>query len=131
MSAKDVKEPTRRDFIFLATGAMAVVGVASIAWPLVDQMNPDATALALSKIEVDISQIERGQSITVKWRGKPVFIRRRTDEEIQMATRVELDSLPDNNARNYNLSPESNAADANRALAVSYTHLTLPTIYSV
>jgi len=116
LSAKDAKEPTRRDFIFLATGAMAVVGVASIAWPLVDQMNPDATALALSKIEVDISQIERGQSITVKWRGKPVFIRRRTDEEIQMATRVELDSLPDNNARNYNLSPESNAADANRAL---------------
>jgi ubiquinol-cytochrome c reductase iron-sulfur subunit len=115
LSAKDAKEPTRRDFIFLATGAMAVVGVASVAWPLVDQMNPDATALALSKIEVDISQIERGQSITIKWRGKPVFIRRRTDEEIQMASRVELASLPDNNARNYNLSPESNAADANRA----------------
>ncbi|MDG2187744.1 MAG: ubiquinol-cytochrome c reductase iron-sulfur subunit [Hyphomicrobiales bacterium] len=116
MSEKDVKEPTRRDFIFLATGALAVAGAASVAWPLVDQMNPDATALALSKIEVDVSQIERGQSITVKWRGKPVFIRRRTDEEIQMASRVELDSLPDTNARNYNLSPESSASDANRAL---------------
>ena len=107
MSDKDPKQPSRRDFIFLATGAFAAVGAASIAWPIVDQMNPDATALALSKIEVDISQLERGQAITVKWRGKPVFIRRRTEEEIQMASRVDIDSLPDNNARNYNLSPDS------------------------
>ena len=83
---------------------------------IVDQMNPDATALALSKIEVDISQLERGQAITVKWRGKPVFIRRRTEEEIQMASRVDIDSLPDNNARNYNLSPDSAASDENRSL---------------
>ena len=72
MSDKDPKQPSRRDFIFLATGAFAAVGAASIAWPIVDQMNPDATALALSKIEVDISQLERG-TITVKWRGKPVL----------------------------------------------------------
>ncbi len=116
MSDRDPKEPSRRDFIFLATGAFAAVGVASIAWPIVDQMNPDATALALSKIEVDISQLERGQAITVKWRGKPVFIRRRTDEEIQMASRVDIDSLPDNNARNYNLRPDSSASDENRSL---------------
>lgn len=116
MSDRDPKEPSRRDFIFLATGAFAAVGVASIAWPIVDQMNPDATALALSKIEVDISQLERGQAITVKWRGKPVFIRRRTDEEIQMASRVDVDSLPDNNARNYNLRPDSSASDENRSL---------------
>ena len=116
MSDKDPKQPSRRDFIFLATGAFAAVGAASIAWPIVDQMNPDATALALSKIEVDISQLERGQAITVKWRGKPVFIRRRTEEEIQMASRVDIDSLPDNNARNYNLSPDSAASDENRAL---------------
>ena len=116
MSDRDPKEPSRRDFIFLATGAFAAVGVASIAWPIVDQMNPDATALALSKIEVDISQLERGQAITVKWRGKPVFIRRRTEEEIQMASRVDIDSLPDNNARNYNLSPDSAASDENRSL---------------
>ena len=116
MSDKDPKQPSRRDFIFLATGAFAAVGAASIAWPIVDQMNPDATALALSKIEVDISQLERGQTITVKWRGKPVFIRRRTEEEIQMASRVDIDSLPDNNARNYNLSPDSSASDENRAL---------------
>ena len=116
MSDKDPKQPSRRDFIFLATGAFAAVGAASIAWPIVDQMNPDATALALSKIEVDISQLERGQAITVKWRGKPVFIRRRTEEEIQMASRVDIDSLPDNNARNYNLSPDSSASDENRSL---------------
>jgi|TARA_B100000035_G_C20979554_1_gene544787 ubiquinol-cytochrome c reductase iron-sulfur subunit len=116
LSDKDPKQPSRRDFIFLATGAFAAVGAASIAWPIVDQMNPDATALALSKIEVDISQLERGQAITVKWRGKPVFIRRRTEEEIQMASRVDIDSLPDNNARNYNLSPDSSASDENRAL---------------
>ena len=116
MSDKDPKQPSRRDFIFLATGAFAAVGAASIAWPIVDQMNPDATALALSKIEVDISQLERGQAITVKWRGKPVFIRRRTEEEIQMALRVDIDSLPDNNARNYNLSPDSAASDENRSL---------------
>lgn len=116
MSDRDPKEPSRRDFIFLATGAFAAVGVASIAWPIVDQMNPDATALALSKIEVDISQLERGQAITVKWRGKPVFIRRRTEEEIQMASRVDIDSLPDNNARNYNLRPDSSASDENRSL---------------
>jgi len=116
LSDKDPKQPSRRDFIFLATGAFAAVGAASIAWPIVDQMNPDATALALSKIEVDISQLERGRAITVKWRGKPVFIRRRTEEEIQMASRVDIDSLPDNNARNYNLSPDSSASDENRAL---------------
>ena len=116
MSDKDPKQPSRRDFIFLATGAFAAVGAASIAWPIVDQMNPDATALALSKIEVDISQLDRGQAITVKWRGKPVFIRRRTEEEIQMASRVDIDSLPDNNARNYNLSPDSAASDENRSL---------------
>ena len=116
MSKKDTKEPSRRDFIFLATGAFAAAGAASVAWPIVDQMNPDATALALSKIEVDVSQIERGQSITVKWRGKPVFIRRRTDEEIQMASRVDVNSLPDGNARNNNLTADSSATDENRAL---------------
>lgn len=116
MSDKDPKQPSRRDFIFLATGAFAAVGAASIAWPIVDQMNPDATALALSKIEVDISQLDRGQAITVKWRGKPVFIRRRTEEEIQMASRVDIASLPDNNARNYNLSSDSSASDENRSL---------------
>ena len=76
---------TRRDFLQLATGAFAVVGAAAVAWPLVQQMNPAADTLALASIEVDISGIEVGQAIKVKWRGKPVFIRRRTQGEIDAA----------------------------------------------
>ncbi len=73
-------EPTRRDFLYIATGAMGAVGVAAAAWPFIDQMNPDASTRALASIEVDVSSIEEGQAITVKWRGKPVFIRNRTAE---------------------------------------------------
>ncbi len=95
MATTDTDEPTRRDFLYVATGAFAAVGVAGIAWPLIDQMNPDASALALASIEVDISNIEVGQSITVKWRGKPVFIRHRTEQEIAEAEAVNLDVLRD------------------------------------
>ena len=76
--AGDHPEPTRRDFLYIATGAVGAVGAALVAWPLVDQMNPDAAALALATIEVDVSSIEPAMSLTVKWRGKPVFIRNRT-----------------------------------------------------
>ena len=82
------KKTNRRDFLFTATYAVGAVGVGVTIWPMIDQMNPDATALALSKIEVDISQLERGQAITVKWRGKPVFIRKRTEEEISKARKI-------------------------------------------
>ena len=95
MATTDTDEPTRRDFLYVATGAFAAVGVAGIAWPLIDQMNPDASALALASIEVDISNVEVGQSITVKWRGKPVFIRRRTEKEIAEADAVNLADLRD------------------------------------
>lgn len=95
MATTDTDEPTRRDFLYVATGAFAAVGVAGIAWPLIDQMNPDASALALASIEVDISNVEVGQSITVKWRGKPVFIRRRTEKEIVEADDVNLADLRD------------------------------------
>ncbi len=95
MATTDTDEPTRRDFLYVATGAFGAVGVAGIAWPLIDQMNPDASALALASIEVDISNVEVGQSITVKWRGKPVFIRHRTAEEIAEAEAVPLDVLRD------------------------------------
>ncbi|MDA8653872.1 ubiquinol-cytochrome c reductase iron-sulfur subunit [Alphaproteobacteria bacterium] len=78
-------DPNRRDFLFLATGAFAAVGAASIVWPLIDQMNPDASVKALASIEVDLDGVDVGQSITVMWRGKPVFIRRRTDGEIATA----------------------------------------------
>jgi len=90
MSEKKVK---RREFIFTATYAVGAVGVGATIWPLIDQMNPDASVKALASTEVDISSVEKGQSITVLWRGKPVFIRRRTDEEIAKARDVNLDEL--------------------------------------
>jgi ubiquinol-cytochrome c reductase iron-sulfur subunit len=79
---------TRRDFLQLATGAFGAVGLAAVAWPFIDQMNPAADTLALATIEVDISKIEVGQAIRVKWRGKPVFIRHRTKAEIDSAKAV-------------------------------------------
>ena len=89
------EEPTRRDFLYLATGAFAAVGAANVVWPLIDQMNPDASVKALASIEIDLSAIDIGQSITVSWRGKPVFIRRRTLDEIAEARSVAFDTLPD------------------------------------
>lgn len=89
------EEPTRRDFLYLATGAFAAIGAANIVWPLIDQMNPDASVKALSSIEVDLSAIQSGQSITVTWRGKPVFIRRRTQDEVGVAREVSVVDLPD------------------------------------
>jgi ubiquinol-cytochrome c reductase iron-sulfur subunit len=88
-------ESNRRDFLYLATGAFAAIGAANIAWPLIHQMNPDASVKALASIEVDLSAIETGQSITVTWRGKPVFIRRRTGDEIADARAVTTTDLPD------------------------------------
>ncbi len=89
------QEPTRRDFLYVTTGAVAAVGVGAVAWPLIHQMNPDASTKALASVEVDIGAIEPGQSIRVMWRGKPVFIRNRTDEEVEAAKAVPLDDLPD------------------------------------
>jgi ubiquinol-cytochrome c reductase iron-sulfur subunit len=89
------EDGARRDFLYLATGAMTVVGAAAVAWPLIDSWNPSADVLALSSTEVDISPIEVGQSITVVWRGKPVFVRHRTDEEIASARDTDVASLPD------------------------------------
>ena len=88
------KKTNRRDFIFTASYALGAVGVGAAVWPLVDQMNPDASVKALASTEVDVSSVEVGQSITVLWRGKPVFIRRRTSEEIAKAKDVNLDDLP-------------------------------------
>ncbi|MCY4031083.1 MAG: ubiquinol-cytochrome c reductase iron-sulfur subunit [Hyphomicrobiales bacterium] len=89
------EQPTRRDFIYVASAAFAGVGAAAAAWPLIDEMNPDASVLALASIEVDLSPIDTGQSITIQWRGKPVFVRHRTREEIAEAESVPLDDLPD------------------------------------
>ena len=90
-----VEEGSRRDFLYLVTGATAAVGTAALIWPLIDTMNPSADVLALASIEVDISGIEEGMAITAKWRGKPVFIRHRTPEEIREAESVEVGQLRD------------------------------------
>lgn len=87
---------TRRDFlVVLGAGALGVVGAAATAWPFIHSMNPSADVLALSSIEVDLSPIQPGQSIKVKWRGKPVFVRRRTAEEIKSAESVNISELRD------------------------------------
>ena len=90
MSDKKVK---RRDFIITTSYALGAVGVGAAAWPLIDQMNPDASVKDLASTEVDVSSVERGQSITVLWRGKPVFIKRRTQEEIVKAREVDIKNL--------------------------------------
>ena len=90
MSDKKIK---RREFIYTASYALGAVGVGATVWPLIDQMNPDASVKALSSTEVDVSSVLPGQSITVLWRGKPVFIKRRTEEEIAKAREVDLKDL--------------------------------------
>ena len=94
---KEQKKETgeRRDFLFTASYALGAVGVGVAVWPLIDQMNPDASVKALATTEVDISTIGQGKTITVLWRGKPVFIRRRTQEEISKAQNVNLSELID------------------------------------
>ncbi|MFP3943865.1 MAG: ubiquinol-cytochrome c reductase iron-sulfur subunit [Alphaproteobacteria bacterium] len=87
--------PTRRDFLYIATGAVGAIGAAHLAWPLIDQMNPAANVRALAKIEVDLSPIAVGQQVKYLWQGKPVFVRRRTQEEIESARAAELEELPD------------------------------------
>ena len=89
-------EHTRRDFLYIATGAMGAVGAAAALVPLVAQMNPDASTIAAgAPIEVDLSPIAEGQVIKVFWRGKPIFINHRTKKEIEEAQSVPLASLPD------------------------------------
>ena len=78
------KRTNRRDFLFTATYTLGAVGVGSAIWPLIDQMNPDSSVKALASTEVDVSSVEPGKSITVLWRGKPVFIKRRTQEELSL-----------------------------------------------
>jgi len=81
--------------LYIATGAASAVAVGAVAWPFIAQMNPDASTLALSSTELDISAIPEGQIVTIKWRGKPVFVRHRTKKEIKEAEDVPLAQLPD------------------------------------
>ena len=86
---------TRRDFMQLLAGAFGAFGTAIAAWPLINSLNPAKDTLALSSIEVDISDIPKGEAKTVMWRGKPVFVRHRTDQEIEDAKDVDVQSLTD------------------------------------
>jgi len=85
----------RRDFLILTTSAFGLLGAAAAVWPLVDSMNPAADVLALASVEFDLSPIAVGQSITIKWRGKPVFIRHRTEAEIEQARADDNANLKD------------------------------------
>jgi ubiquinol-cytochrome c reductase iron-sulfur subunit len=105
----------RRDMLLIATGMMGAVGVGSVAWPFIDQMQPDATTLALASIEVDVSSVEPGMSIVAKWRGKPIFIRNRTEEEVKAANDVALADLKDPVARNANIDASAEATDVARS----------------
>ncbi len=116
MAHNDEETGTRRDFLYVATGSAGAVATGGAAWAIVNQMNPTADVLALSTIQVDISDIEPGTQIKELWQGKPVFIRRRTQDEIDEARNVEMSDLIDPLARNNNLAEDSPATDAYRAL---------------
>lgn len=115
----------RRDFLFIATGAVATVGAALTAWPFINQMNPDASVLALATVEVDLAPITEGQEITLKWRGNPVFIRHRTAKEIELAKSVKVEELIDPNARSENVKDGDPATDENRVVGGKETFLVM------
>ena len=158
--SKEEKKVNRRDFLFTASYTVGAVGVGAVIWPMIDQMNPDKAQQALATTEVDISSIEPGKSITVLWRGKPVFLKRRTSEEIAEARAVKLDDLPDPQkdedrvkegkdewlvmlgvCTHLGCVPLKDKGDFNGwfcpchgshyDVSVSYSHLTLPTTVSV
>jgi len=106
----------RRDFLMVATGAVAGVGAALVAWPFINQMNPDASVLALASVEVDLAPIAEGQAVTIKWRGNPLIVRHRTKAEIEDAKSVKIEDLKDPSARNANVKDSDQATDANRVV---------------
>jgi ubiquinol-cytochrome c reductase iron-sulfur subunit len=109
-------EPTRRDFLYVATGAVAAVGAAFAAWPFLDQLNPSSAVEAGAAITVDLTAIQPGQQVIFKWRGHPLFVRHRTAKEIAASRTVPVASLADGLARNANLSDHAPASDENRVI---------------
>lgn len=116
MSHAEDHEGTRRDFLYYATAGAGAVTAGAAVWPLVNQMNPSADVKALASIRVDTSGIQPGTQLTVKWLGKPVFIRRRTAEEIESARAVPLEDLTIDAASQNANKPGTDAADENRAM---------------
>ncbi len=115
MSHAEDHEGTRRDFLYYATAGAGAVATGAAVWPLVNQMNPSADVRAMSTIRVDVSGVIEGSQLTIKWLGKPVFIRRRTATEIEDARSVPLSDLVDQASRNANREG-SDASDENRTL---------------
>ncbi|MDT8344569.1 MAG: ubiquinol-cytochrome c reductase iron-sulfur subunit [Thermohalobaculum sp.] len=112
-------EEGRRDFLFVATGAVGAVTVAASIWPLIDALNPSADVLSLASVEIDLSGVEIGQRITVKWRGRPVFIWRRSEADIAEARATPLEDLKDPLDQAYenpNLGRDVPALDQNRTM---------------
>lgn len=96
LKASHAADPNRRDFLLLATGAAGAVAVGGVAWPLIAQMNPDASTVAAgAPVELDLAPIGEGKAITLKWRGKPIFVRHRTAQEIADAKKDDSAPLPD------------------------------------
>jgi len=89
-------DPSRRDFLFLATTAVAAAGAAAATWPMISQLNPDASTIAAGfPLEVDLTPIEPGQVVKVFWRGQPIFISHRTPKEIEAAQNADWESFRD------------------------------------
>jgi ubiquinol-cytochrome c reductase iron-sulfur subunit len=91
----EIDAQTRRDFLLVSTATVGAVGTALSLWPFVNSLNPAADTLALATTEVNLEPIKDGQSITVVWQGKPVFIRNRTAAEIEQAKKDDTAALPD------------------------------------
>lgn len=116
VSHADDTAGTRRDFLFYATAGGGAVAAGAAVWPLVNQMNPSADVRALASIPVDVSGVSEGSQMTVQWLGKPVFIRHRTQEEIEAGRQVDVSDLIDPQARNENIQDGADAIDENRTL---------------
>ena len=119
------EDTARRDFLYYATAGAGVVATGAALWPLVNQMNPSADVRALAQITVDISDLAPGTQLTVNWRGKPVFIRHRTEAEMAQARAEAVSDLPDSQARNPNLPDAALASDENRAIAGHEAYLVM------
>ncbi|WP_145104906.1 ubiquinol-cytochrome c reductase iron-sulfur subunit [Cereibacter sediminicola] len=116
MSNAEDHAGTRRDFLYYATAGAGAVATGAAVWPLINQMNPSADVQALASIFVDVSAVDPGVQLTVKFLGKPIFIRRRTEVDIEAARAVQLSQLPDQSARNANIDGGADASDQNRTL---------------
>lgn len=104
----ELEDGSKRDFIFLATGAVAAAGAATVAWPLVAQMGKAADTLAAGSIEIDLSKVVEGQQLKMLWRGKPVFVRHRTAAEIAEAENTDISDCPDPETDSERLIPDVN-----------------------